>query len=45
MGGVTISAQILKASYMQLGIELEQASVISGAGFWRTYVKILRPLG
>jgi len=45
MGDVTISTQILKASYMQLGIELEEASVISSAGFWRTYVKILLPFG
>lgn len=44
LGGVTISTQILKANLIQLGRELEEASLISGAGFWHTYFKILLPL-
>ena len=44
MGGVTLSTQILKANFIQLGNELEEASRMSGAGFWRTYFKIVLPL-
>ncbi len=44
MGGVTLSTQILKSSFIQLGGELEEASRMSGAGFWRTYFKIVLPL-
>jgi len=44
MGGVTLSTQILKANFIQLGKELEEASRMSGAGFWRTYLKIVLPL-
>ena len=44
LGGVTISTQLLKANLIQLGRELEEASFVSGAGFWRTYLNILLPL-
>jgi iron(III) transport system permease protein len=44
MGGVTIATQILKANFIQLGNELEEASRMSGAGFFRTYFKIVLPL-
>jgi iron(III) transport system permease protein len=44
LGGVTLSTQILKANFIQLGKELEEASRMSGAGFWRTYRKIVLPL-
>jgi len=44
MGGVTLATQILKANFIQLGNELEEASRMSGAGFWRTYFKIVMPL-
>lgn len=44
MGGVTLSTQILKANFVQLGKELEEASRMSGAGFWTTYFKIVLPL-
>lgn len=44
MGGVTLATQILKANFIQLGNELEEASRMSGAGFWRTYFKIVIPL-
>jgi iron(III) transport system permease protein len=42
--GVTLSTQILKANFIQLGSELEEASRMSGAGFWRTYFRIVLPL-
>jgi iron(III) transport system permease protein len=44
LSGVTLSTQIFKANFVQLGKELEEASRMSGAGFWRTYVKIVLPL-
>lgn len=44
MGGVTLSTQILKANFIQLGNELEEASRMSGAGFLRTYFKVVLPL-
>lgn len=44
LGGVTLSTQILKANFIQLGNELEEASRMSGAGFWRTYSRIVMPL-
>ncbi|MFB3121675.1 MAG: ABC transporter permease [Candidatus Binatia bacterium] len=44
LGGVTISTQLLKANFIQLGKDLEEASLMSGAGFWRTYFRIVLPL-
>jgi iron(III) transport system permease protein len=44
LGGITLSTQILKANFVQLGKELEESSRMSGAGFWRTYFKIVFPL-
>lgn len=44
LGGVTLSTQILKANFVQLGAELEQASRMSGAGFWRTLSAVVLPL-
>src|SRR5262245_17375210 len=44
LGGITLSTQILKANFVQLGNELEEASRMSGAGFWSTYFKVVFPL-
>jgi iron(III) transport system permease protein len=44
LGGITLATQILKANFIQLGDQLEEASRMSGAGFWRTYFKIVVPL-
>ena len=44
LGGVTLATQILKANFIQLGKELEEASRMSGAGFWKTYFKVVLPL-
>jgi iron(III) transport system permease protein len=44
LGGITLSTQILKANFVQLGKELEESSRMSGAGFWRTYLRIVFPL-
>ena len=44
MGGITLATQVLKANFIQLGKELEEASLTSGAGFWGTYFRIVLPL-
>jgi iron(III) transport system permease protein len=44
LGGITLATQILKANFVQLGNELEEASRMSGAGFWRTYFHVVFPL-
>lgn len=44
MGGVTLSTQVLKANFIQLGKDLEEASRMSGAGICRTYFKVVLPL-
>ena len=44
LGGITLATQILKANFVQLGKELEESSRMSGAGFWRTYFKVVFPL-
>jgi iron(III) transport system permease protein len=44
LGGITLSTQILKANFVQLGKELEESSRMSGAGFWRTYFQVVFPL-
>ena len=44
LGGVTLATQILKANFVQLGKELEEASRMSGAGFWKTYFTVMLPL-
>jgi len=44
LGGITLATQILKANFVQLGSELEEASRMSGAGFWRTYFGVVFPL-
>jgi iron(III) transport system permease protein len=44
LGGITLSTQILKANFVQLGRDLEEASRMSGAGFWRTYLRVVFPI-
>jgi iron(III) transport system permease protein len=44
LGGITLATQILKSHFVQLGKELEESSRMSGAGFWRTYFKVVFPL-
>jgi iron(III) transport system permease protein len=44
LGGITLATQILKANFVQLGAELEEASRMSGAGFCKTYFKVVLPL-
>ena len=44
LGGLTLSTQILKANFIQLGKDMEEAARISGAGFWRTYFTVVLPI-
>jgi iron(III) transport system permease protein len=44
MGGVTLSTQIMKGAFLQLGAELEEGSRMSGASWLGTYVRIVLPL-
>jgi iron(III) transport system permease protein len=44
LGGLTLSTQILKANFIQMGKDLEEAARVSGAGFWRTYFKVVLPV-
>lgn len=42
--GKLTSTQLFKSVYLQMGQELEDASKVSGAGWWRTYFRIWLPL-
>ncbi len=42
--GKMTSAQLFKGIFLQMGEELEEASRLSGAGWWRTYFRICLPL-
>jgi iron(III) transport system permease protein len=44
ISGLPLAAQILKASLMQFGAELEEASWVSGGNWWLTYRRIVVPL-
>lgn len=44
MGGVTLSTQIMKSTFLQLGTELEEGSRMSGANWLGTYARIVLPL-
>jgi iron(III) transport system permease protein len=44
LGGMTLSTQILKANFIQMGKDLEEAARVSGAGFFRTYFKVVLPI-
>jgi len=44
LSGITLSTQILKASFIELGDELEDTSRAAGAGFLRTYFEIIVPI-
>jgi iron(III) transport system permease protein len=44
LGSVTLGTQVTKASLLQLGAELEEASRSAGASWWRTMRHIVLPL-
>lgn len=44
MGGITLATQTMKASFLQIGNELEESARTSGAGWLRTYFRIVLPL-
>ena len=44
MQGKLTSTQLLKGAYLQIGSEMEEAARVSGAGWWRTYLRVWVPL-
>jgi iron(III) transport system permease protein len=44
LSGMTLSTQTLKAAFLQLRADLEESARMSGAGWIRTYVRVVLPL-
>ena len=44
LGGITAGVQLVKANLMQQGLDMEEASAVSGAGWFRTFTRIVLPL-
>lgn len=44
LSGMTLSTQTLKAAFLQVRVDLEESARMSGAGWLRTYVRIVLPL-
>ena len=44
IAGMPFSVQIVKTSLMQIGTELEEASWVTGANAFRTYLRVVLPL-
>ena len=44
MGGMTLSTQMLKTTFLQLSKELEEGARMCGAGWIRTYFRVVLPL-
>ncbi len=44
LASITLGTQITKASLLQLGHELEEASWASGASWWHTFRRVVLPL-
>jgi iron(III) transport system permease protein len=44
VAGMPLAVQVMKSNLMQMSKELEEASWLSGADWWRTYRQILLPL-
>src|SRR5207302_6428577 len=44
VGSLTLGTQITKASLLQLGAEMEEASRVAGASWWHTFRHVVLPL-
>jgi len=44
LGNITLGVNLMKANFIQLGAELEEASRVSGAGWFYTFRKVILPL-
>jgi iron(III) transport system permease protein len=44
VAGMPLAVQVMKSNLLQMSKELEEASWLSGAGWWHTYRRILLPL-
>ena len=42
--GKLLSTQLVRAVYLQIGADMEEAARVSGAGWWSTYFRIWLPL-
>ncbi len=42
--GKLTSTQLIKGAYLQMGLDLEEAARVAGAGWFRTYLRIWLPL-
>ncbi|MQA65173.1 MAG: ABC transporter permease subunit [Alphaproteobacteria bacterium] len=44
ISSMTLGTQIIKSNMMQLGHELEEASRVTGATWWRTFTRVVLPI-
>lgn len=44
VSGLTLGVQIIKSNILQMGGELEEASSVTGASWFRTFTKVVMPL-
>lgn len=44
VSSMTLGTQIIKSNMMQLGHELEEASRVTGATWWRTFTRVVLPI-
>jgi iron(III) transport system permease protein len=44
ISGITTGTNIFKGIFVQLGASLEEAGRVSGAGWWRTYFRVVVPV-
>ncbi len=44
IAGMPFAVQLMKASLIQIGNELEEASWVAGGSWWRTYTRVVLPL-
>jgi iron(III) transport system permease protein len=43
LSGITLGVQVIKTNMLQVGVELEEASRVTGASWLRTFVKVVLP--
>lgn len=43
LSGITLGTQVIKTNLLQIGGELEEASMVTGASWLRTFVKVVLP--
>lgn len=43
LSSITIGVQVLRSNLLQVSVELEEASEVSGASWWRTFLRVVLP--